>query len=432
MEKGFSIYIERREKLIKTIREKHHNKNGVVLFLADFENKKYKFRQESTFYYFTGLEEPGMALSVSLNGPTFAYLAQYSEPRNKWATSILYGADKSSIKSWGIDEIQYLGNVCQGYSISSLCGATEYEYLLKILEDHAAQGNYIFTTYAVGGTMQKMIIDRFISLLPGLAKQIIDISDIVSSFRRTKSKDEIEHIYNAVDCTIAAQEGAAQIIDADEFEHAVEAGIEFVYIQSGGRAAFPSIVASGKNSTILHYNANNSLMKKGDLVIVDIGADIDYYCADITRTYPVSGIFSKRQKELYNIVLETQEYIESLAQPGYWLYNKAEPQKSLHHLSYEFLEKIGYAKYFTHKIGHFLGLDVHDLGDYNEPLKEGDIITIEPGIYIPEEGIGIRIEDNYWIVKDGVLCLSQDLPKDPHLIEELMAQSGFDEDEFED
>lgn len=279
--------------------------------------------------------------------------------------------------------------------------------------------------------MQKLIIDRLISVIPGLDKKIVDISDIISNFRRTKSKEEIEQIYNAVDCTIAAHEGAAQVIDADEFEHAVEAAIEFIYIQSGGRAAFPSIVASGKNATILHYNANDSLMKKGDLVVVDIGAEIDYYCADLTRTYPISGIFSKRQKELYNIVLETQEYIESLVKPGYWLYNKAEPQKSLHHLSYEFLEKMGYAKYFSHRIGHFLGLDVHDLGDYNEPLKEGDVITIEPGIYIPEEGIGIRIEDNYWVIEDGVICLSQDLPKDPNLIEELMAESSFDDDKFE-
>ena len=332
----------------------------------------------------------------------------------------------------GVDKVEHLGNICKSYSFSCLGGANEYAHLIKALQDEMSQGNYIFTTYAAAGVMQKLIIDRLISLIPGLDKKIIDISPIVSSFRRTKSKEEIEHIYNAVDCTIAAQEAAAQIIDADEFEHTVEAGIEFVYIQSGGRAAFPSIVASGKNATILHYNKNNDLMKKGDLVVVDIGADIDYYCADLTRTYPVSGIFSKRQKELYNIVLETQEYIESLAQPGYWLYNKSEPKKSLHHLSYEFLEKMGYAKYFTHNIGHFLGLDVHDLGDYNEPLKEGDVITIEPGIYIPEEGIGIRIEDNYWLIKDGILCLSQDLPKDPHLIEELMAQSGHNEDEFED
>ena len=255
---------------------------------------------------------------------------------------------------------------------------------------------------------------------------MIDISDIVAECRRTKSQEESEHIYNAIDCTMAARE--AQLIDVDKFEHEVEAGIEFVYIQSGGRAAFPSIVASGKNATILHYNANDSLMKKGDLVIVDIGAEIDYYCADLTRTYPVSGIFTKRQKELYNIVLETQEYIENLAKPGYWLFNKNEQEKSLHHLAYEFLDKIGYSKYFTHNLGHFLGMDVHDIGDYSKPLKEGDVITIEPGIYIPEENIGIRIEDNYWIIKDGVMCLSQDLPKDPNLIEEMMAQSNSDED----
>jgi Xaa-Pro aminopeptidase len=206
------------------------------------------------------------------------------------------------------------------------------------------------------------------------------------------------------------------------------------------RPAFPSIVASGKNGTVLHYNENKGALKDGELVVIDIGAELENYCADLTRTYPVSGSFTKRQKELYTLVLETQTYVAEQAKPGIWLKNPDKPDQSLHHLAYKFLEKRGYAKYFPHGIGHYLGLDVHDVGSYSEPLHEGDVITIEPGIYIPEESIGIRIEDNYWITKNGSVCLSENLPKEVEDIEMFMqqiaqgedAQEGGDDNEYDE
>lgn len=180
------------------------------------------------------------------------------------------------------------------------------------------------------------------------------------------------------------------------------------------------------------------MLKNGQLIVVDIGAEIDHYCADLTRTYPVGGTFTKRQKELYTIVLECQELVASKAKPGMWLSNKEKPEQSLHHIAKKFLDERGYGKYFIHGIGHFLGIDVHDVGDVREPLRDGDVFTIEPGIYIPEENIGIRIEDNYWMVKDGVVCLSESLPKKPEDIEALMLadneseEEEFDEDELPD
>ena len=162
-------------------------------------------------------------------------------------------------------------------------------------------------------------------------------------------------------------------------------------------------------------------MNQGDVVVIDIGASYKRYCADVSRTYPVSGVFTQRQKELYDIVLETQEYIAAFAKPGMWLNNAEEPSKSLNHLAREFLkERGGYDTYFPHGIGHFVGLDVHDVGDSKIPLSKGDIITIEPGIYIPEERIGIRIEDMYWIVEGEAVCLSDSFPKTTIEIEELM------------
>ena len=201
---------------------------------------------------------------------------------------------------------------------------------------------------------------------------------------------------------------------------------------SHARTSFPSIVAGGKNSTVLHYHENSGTLRNGDLVVVDIGAEYNNYCADLTRTYPVSGTFSKRQKEIYEVVLATQEYIASRAKPGMWLKNKDNVEQSLHHLAVKFLAQSGYDKYFPHGIGHFLGLDVHDVGDYTVPLQEGDVITIEPGIYIAEESIGIRIEDNYWITKDGAVCLSENLPKEVEDIEGFMQDILNRRDEEDD
>ncbi|MDZ4099608.1 MAG: M24 family metallopeptidase, partial [Methylophilaceae bacterium] len=189
-----------------------------------------------------------------------------------------------------------------------------------------------------------------------------------------------------------------------------------------------SVVGSGEQSTVLHYATNAEKMHTGDLVVVDIGAALDGYCADLTRTYPVSGKFSKRQKEVYEVVLAAQEYIADIAKPGYWLNNPEQPEKSLNHLAQKFIAQKGYGDYVVHGIGHYLGLDVHDVGDYTQPLKEGMVFTIEPGIYIPKERIGIRIEDNYWVVKDGVVCLSEQLPKKPEDIEAFM-RGEYQQDE---
>jgi Xaa-Pro aminopeptidase len=240
--------------------------------------------------------------------------------------------------------------------------------------------------------------------------------------RRIKSMHEIELLYKAIDITISAHYAGAQEIKKGIIEYELQAMIEYMFTMRGGERAFPSIVATGHNGTVLHYHSNNAILSQQDLVVVDIGAEYNHYCADLTRTYPVSGKFSSRQQEIYMTVLETQEYIAQNAKPGYWLSCKEYPEKSLHHLAVKFLAEKGYDKYFMHGIGHFLGLDVHDVGNYQEPLQPGDVITIEPGIYISEESLGVRIEDNYWIVDDGAVCLSEELPKYPEDIEEMMRE----------
>jgi Xaa-Pro aminopeptidase len=431
MQKDFKLFKERRYKLVENIKKVYPNKKGIVVLFADFEQERYRFRQESSFYYLTGLEEPAVALVIDLDTKSVLYMPNYGEQRVKWASSVIDPTSNQFLKSCGLESIELLGEQCKGYTISSDCDVKNYAHLLELLKNRLADGNALFTLYSSNRyRQQRLLIDSLALELPQIRTSIVDISALIGSMRRTKDKIEIEAIEYAIQCTAAAHEVAAGIIGATVKEHEVQAALEFIFTEIGAQIAFPSIVASGKNSTILHYNANRSTLNKGDLVVVDIGADLEYYCGDLTRTYPVSGHFTKRQREVYSIVLQTQQHIEELAKPGYWLYNKDEPSKSLHHLAHAFLSKKGYSDYFTHGLGHFLGMDVHDVGDMAEPLREGDIITIEPGVYIPRENLGIRIEDNYLITKDGIVCLSEQLPKDPELIEEMMIEVD-DEDDYE-
>ena len=239
---------------------------------------------------------------------------------------------------------------------------------------------------------------------------------------------ELELMYKAVEITGNAHQAAMHMLKPGRNEAEVQASLEFVFTEQGATPAYPSIVAGGIRGTILHYGTNNQPLLDGQLVVVDAGARYNYYCADVTRTYPVSGKFTQEQKELYELVLECQELVAEQAKPGMWLSNKDEQEASLHHIAVNFFKKHGYDQYFIHGIGHFIGLDVHDVGDGTKPLQEGDIITIEPGLYIPEKQLGIRIEDNYWIVDQTTpVCLSEAIPKSVQAVEEMVQQS-FDVD----
>jgi Xaa-Pro aminopeptidase len=424
----FSVNVLRRRDLITTIKDQHPNKDGVVVLFADFESSSKAFKQESSFYYYTGISEPGLVIIADFSGNTTLYKPNCGETRSTWMHSEI-DISQTNAPQIGINLVKNLGNVCAGYQFHPFFPKEEYEVLLDDLSRIIAAGKKVYTlapNTSYGYVEQRLILRRIEDFLPEFKEHIVDISLYVARQRCTKDMREIESLFSAAEITILAQESAARAIQHDQFEREVQASLEYIFTAAGAMPAFPSIVGSGKNSTILHYTSNNSLLKNGDLVVVDIGAQYGQYCADITRTYPVSGSFTKRQREIYNIVLETQEYIASIAKPGYWLNNKQVPEKSLNHLARSYLAKKGYDQYFTHSIGHYLGLDVHDVGDYTRPLQEGDVFTIEPGIYISAENIGVRIEDDYWMVKDGVVCLTEQLVKKPEDIEALMRATDDD------
>lgn len=415
-------YARRIKILLERIRQEYPDlNNGCILLSAAFENSRTTFRQDSSFYYFTGITEPALVLMIDLEGATTLMMPQYVANRSQWVKSDLE-AIADDPEAFGFDSVEFLGGKIAGYQAPSWIAESGYSQLTEavkfIVQDKG-------TVFFIGRAFEQAagshaVIEGLKSFVPGLSDVLVDISPIIASMRRTKDMVEIEQLYAAVELSVLAHEAAARAIAPDVLECEVQAQVEYIFTAAGARAAFPTIVASGDASTILHYTPEQKPLASGALVVVDCGADVGLYCGDLSRTYPVSGIFSARQKEIYNLVLELQEYIARIVRPGFWFSNEEQPEKSLNHVAKKFIASRGYEKYYVHGIGHFLGLDVHDVGDVREPLSEGDIITIEPGLYIPEEEIGIRIEDNYWITKNGAICLSEALPKKPEDIELFM------------
>lgn len=421
---NFSLFKQRRNLLLELVHEQYPQaERGFILLFAGFEaSERTPFRQESSFYYLTGITEPAAVLAISLDEHEVLYLPRYGDAREKWVNVSLRIGE--SAKHYEIDEVRALGQQERGYSFIPEFEKNKYDGLLSDLHQYLDQDSYVFTlldgatsSYRLG----RQLYEKMYRWLPILHTATKDISSIVHEMRRTKDQYEVDQIYKAVQVTSMAQKAAAQGIVPGRFEYQVQAALEYLFTYvAAAQKAFPSIVATGKNSTILHYTDNCQQIGDDDLVVVDIGAEYGFYAADLTRTYPSNGTFSPRQKEVYQTVLDTQLYVESIAQPGMFLKNPAQPEKSLHHLAIKFLQQRGYDKYFVHGIGHYMGLDVHDVGDYNLPLRAGDVFTIEPGIYIPDEKLGVRIEDDYVMSDEGAVCLSFDLPKTIEDIEEFM------------
>lgn len=257
---------------------------------------------------------------------------------------------------------------------------------------------------------------------------------ILKDLRAIKSPLEIEVMQKAIDITDNTFRRLLKFIKPGVMEYEIDAEIWHSFLsQMASGPAYGSIIASGDRARTLHYVENNGECKDGDLILMDFGARYGNYSADLTRTIPVNGKFSKRQKEVYNACLDLHYYCASILKPGITIIDYTE---KVGDKATQLFQKIGllnkqdvkneepdnraYRKYLYHGISHHLGIDVHDLGTKTEPIKAGMVFTIEPGIYIEEEQMGIRIEDNYWITKNGNKDLMKNIPKTVEEIESLM------------
>lgn len=398
----------------------------------------YPFRQDSDFYYLTGFNEPD-ALAVFIPGRSqgeyILFCREFDEKKALWegAHAGLEGAIKhyAADDSFPIDDID---DIVSGM----LENKTKVFYPMGRDTD-------------LDHSLQEWIRHIRSQSRSGVVApaELASIEPIVHEMRLFKSAAELKLMRYAAQVSAQAHVKAMQLCVAGKYEYQVEADIVHHFMQSGLRnVAYPSIVAGGKNACTLHYTENSDKLKNGDLLLIDAGAECDHYAADITRTFPVSGKFSEPQALLYQLVLDAQFAAIEQIRPNV-------PWNAAHDASVEVLTKglvkLGllkgsvskliksekYKQFYMHRIGHWLGMDVHDVGDYKvnqewRLLQAGMVLTVEPGLYIPENcksvdkkwrGIGIRIEDDVLVTKDGYDILTHEVPKTITEIETLMAEA---------
>ena len=410
------MYKERRLALAQLLPE-----NAIALFFsgkAPYKtgDEKYPFSVDRSFYYLSGLDKEHMILVIlRINGEVREqlFLEQYDEEQAKWVGGKMLPEEAAEVSE--IEEIFWVEEAMEmlGLQISRLF---DNQSRVDIYADFTRQEAYQADSEAHRFTRELLCRYPYITLH--------NAAPHISSLRLIKDTTEIEQLQQAIEVTRKGIYAMMDHVRCGMGEHQVEAWFDFVLKTNGCQHSFPSIIASGKNATILHYDENNRSIKKNSLLLCDLGASYQYMNADITRTIPANGSFTKRQREIYDIVLEANRYIMSLVRPGRTL-------KELNQELIRFYEaKLkpmcmlkrgkGVEDYYWHGVSHMLGLDTHDVSLAGYKLRPGNVFTIEPGLYLEEEGIGIRIEDNVLVTEDGCRNLSASIMKDPGEIEAYM------------
>ena len=378
------------------------------------EDEAYDFSVNRNFYYLTGLDREDMVLLMyTMDGTVreMLFVLPYDERLARWVGGRMSKEEASQIS--GIEDVEDVSSLDD--IVASIMNRSRKDSTFRFCFD--------FWHYSMdqAKTPAHVYAEKLKEKYPYLIMK--DIYPVLTHLRLVKDEYEINCIRNAIHVTNL---GIQQMMRASRpgiYEMQMEAVFDFVLKQSlCKKTAFKTIAASGKRATVLHYSDNNQLMGNGELFLCDLGATCEYYNADISRTFPVNRSFTPRQRELYEIVLNAQKIVEENARPGVRMrdlnqmvidYYKEELPK--HGLNEDVSE------YYFHSCGHHLGLDTHDCdGGLGAVLEAGNVITNEPGLYITEEGIGIRIEDDLLITQEGAEVLSQEIMKDPDEIEAYM------------
>lgn len=371
------------------------------------------FEPQPDFFYLTGLESPGAALvfHVTPEKRTQILLLPAPDPAaERWTGKILTAGGLTEEA-----EPDGVRRETMARTGIGMVGASHQlvDALLRPLR--AASAFYLpFPADAIRGPIgqAQLFAEDLRRRHPAL--EIRDLSPRIATLRRVKDSGEVEKVRRAGEITSQALEALLRHLRPGMAEYEAQALVEYAFRAAGAEGlAFPTIVGSGPWSCILHYNTNRRPMEAGDLVVCDIGARWGHYCADITRTFPVSGKFGERQRQVYEVVLEAQEAAIAAVKPGVFTRN-------VHAAACAVIEKAGFAKYFFHGTSHYLGLEAHDPGSYDLPLEPGCIVTVEPGIYIASESLGVRIEDDVLVTAKGREVLTT-APKGVREIERLMA-----------
>jgi Xaa-Pro aminopeptidase len=412
--------------------------NSVAIFKARdvsvrSNDVNYLYRQESNFHYLTGCDEPKSYLLLCPDGIQIDSVTKAKEvfllrPKTRSAAGESLGLE-------GAKSVLGFSTVLQGSELLSFAKRTLFGK--KILYYFPSVPDLVYDPLMEKRSiLSREVKTELQAAIPGI--EIKNLYSQMGELRSVKSLAEIALLQKAIDATITSHVEAMKSCETGMFEYELQAVIEYCFTKNGAEyQGFPSIVGSGPNSCILHYEANRRQMQDGDVVVMDIGAEYQGYSADVTRTIPVNGTFSPAQKEIYEIVLKANEEAIKEFKPGV---SPSVPSQKAYDVIAEGLMKLGIIKeknetsaYYMHGLSHHIGLDVHDAGPYGKPYAPGMILTDEPGIYIAAGSpcdkkywnIGVRIEDDVLITADGNRVLSAAAPKSVKEIENLMKKKGL-------
>ncbi len=408
-------YQRRREELMQSLAD-----DSLAIFfsgqeIAASEDECLPFEVNRNFYYLTGIDEAGMILVLDKRqgkGQARLFIESYDPLMARWVGAKMSKAEAEKLS--GIKMINYIDSfdayIANYYNLArSLGGMTLY---LDLWRYQSTQSDSLAMTFAK--KMQTTYPNTIIE----------DVYPLITDLRLVKDEEEIANIKEAIAITRHGIYSMMKMIRPKMNEMVMEAVFNLGLATRGcQKTAFKTIAASGERATTLHYADNNQVMEDGELFLCDLGATYKHYCADISRTFPVNGHFSQRQKELYNIVLKAQDLVKAMARPGVTL---RELNNVVVNYYLEELPKHGLTKelseYYFHGVSHHLGLDTHDVDHrlLNQGLKPGNVITNEPGIYVADEGIGIRIENDLLITEDGCQDLAEKIARTTDEIEAIM------------
>jgi Xaa-Pro aminopeptidase len=367
------------------------------------------FRQDNDFFYLTGLETADSWLVLVARGEgqsdqTILYVPARDSAEERW-TGPKLGPGPEAAALTGISDTRPTSNV-----------KAELHQLLN------APG--VLLLYPRYGNQKDSMLFRELGLTDSLGRAVQkrNVRGLIGALRLVKDEDEIARLRKAIDITAEAEREAMKTARPGMWEYEIEALIEYTFRRRGAeRLGFPSIVGTGINSTTLHYDKSRRQTEAGDLVVMDIGAEYGYYSADVTRTIPLSGRFTPRQRALYDLVLATQQAAIDSVKPGMTIGRLNSISRAyMREHSGDLCGGESCDRYFIHGLSHWLGMDVHDVGDYSAKLAPGMVLTVEPGIYIPAEQLGIRIEDDVLVTANGYDLLSKGAPRSAAEIETLM------------
>jgi len=402
---GPEVYRERRRRLMEQM------KRGVAVIygattLDGSSTVAGVGRQDSDFAYLTGImDDPGAVLLLAPGERTYREILflPSRDPENEWFEGMRLPISEELRQRAGFERV--LRTRWLGTTLAQIAArAGEMHYL----------GPLAAPDYPVPAALD--LYGRVAARVPGT--RIVNNHNLVRSMRAAKEPRELDLMRKAIAATGRGLVAGMRAVRPGMREYELKNIVENEFRAAGARGlAFPSIVAAARNTAVLHYTGGDNVIEAGDLILMDVGAEVDYYAADITRTFPVDGRFSPEQRGIYETVLRAQDRAASLLRPG-------AVYEDLQKAADETFRQAGHLDHFWHGLGHFVGLDVHDVGDYAQPLAVGAVVTIEPGIYLPERDFGVRIEDEYLVTASGNEHLSRGIPRTIAEIEGIMAESA--------